>query len=149
MYTIETGNPKVHPYRLFAPPQYPPWIFPCFRHLAHVSYLFGRIGQAVSHQKQGLLASERVLGVDHYETIYCYVYLALFTHNLAQTCVALRLMYRAKYLLKLIFGPDHLEQAAFDVRHSLLNVVNYSLYCVIAVLNICFILIVLVPHSWL
>ena len=86
-----------------------------FRHLAHISYLFGRIGQAVSHQKQGLLASERVLGIDHYETIYCYVYLALFSHNLAQTSVALRLMYRAKYLLQLIFGPDHLEQAAFDV----------------------------------
>ncbi|XP_063675005.1 clustered mitochondria protein homolog [Bolinopsis microptera] len=90
------------------------------KHLAHISYLFGRIGQAVSHQKQGLLASERVLGIDHYETIYCYVYLALFAHNLAQTSVALRLMYRAKYLLQLIFGPDHLEQAAFDINIGLM-----------------------------
>jgi len=90
------------------------------KHLAHISYLFGRIGQAVSHQKQGLLASERVLGIDHYETIYCYVYLALFSHNLAQTSIALRLMYRAKYLLQLIFGPDHLEQAAFDINIGLM-----------------------------
>ena len=95
-----------------------------FRHLAHISYLFGRIGQAVSHQKQGLLASERVLGIDHYETIYCYVYLALFAHNLAQTSVALRLMYRAKYLLQLIFGPDHLEQAAFDVSSAFSIIVS-------------------------
>ena len=86
-----------------------------FRHLAHINYLFGRVGPAVSHQKQGLLVSERINGIDHYETIYSYVYLALFAHNLGQTSVALKLMYRAKFLLQLIYGPNHLEQAAFDV----------------------------------
>lgn len=90
------------------------------KHLAHICYLFGRVAQAVSHQKQGLFISERLYGIDHYETVYCYVYLALFSHNVGQTSVAIRLMYRARYLLNLIFGPDHLEQAAFDINIGLM-----------------------------
>ena len=38
-------------------------------------------------------------------------------------------MYRAKYLLQLIFGPDHLEQAAFDVSLDVLAIVHQNFEC--------------------
>lgn len=46
--------------------------------------------------------------------------LALYCHAANQTTTALRLLYRVRYLLLLITGPDHPEVANCDVSASIL-----------------------------
>ena len=49
---------------------------------------------ALSHQHKATLVYERVLGVDHPETLAAYINLALYCHHTKQTAAALRLLYR-------------------------------------------------------
>ena len=69
------------------------------RQVAKINYMVGEVGVALSFQHKAVLVYERVLGVDHPETLTSYINLAIYCHNTDQTSVALRLMYRARYLL--------------------------------------------------
>ena len=87
-------------------------------------------------QHKAVMIFERVLGVDHPDTLAAYVSdglhcsfsnvlilqllslqvnLALYCHHCEQTTVALRLMYRVRYLISLMFGQDTPEIATCDV----------------------------------
>ena len=46
---------------------------------------------------------------------HCQVHLALYCHNASLPSVALKLMYRARYLALLVFGEGHPDMATFDV----------------------------------
>ena len=67
--------------------------------MAKINYMVGEAAVALSFQHKAVLVYERVLGVDHPETLTSYINLAIYCHNTNQTSVALRLMYRARYLL--------------------------------------------------
>ena len=75
---------------------------------------------ALSFQHKAVLVYERVLGVDHPETLSSYINLAIYCHNTSQTSVALRLMYRARYLLTVMCGEDHPEVATCDCNIALM-----------------------------
>lgn len=75
---------------------------------------------ALSYQHKATLVSERVLGIDHPDTITAYINLALYCHSTQQLSAGLRLLYRARYLLKLLYGEDHPELATCDSNIALL-----------------------------
>ena len=64
------------------------------RHLARIEYMLNDMPKALSNQHKATLILERVLGVDHPETITAYINLALHSHANSQPAVALRLLYR-------------------------------------------------------
>ena len=66
----------------------------CYRHLARLNYILNNPVNALAYQHKATLVFERVLGVDHPETLSAYVNLALYCHNTNQTATALRLLYR-------------------------------------------------------
>ena len=72
--------------------------------MAKINYMVGEVSVALSFQHKAVLVYERVLGVDHPETLTSYINLAIYCHNTNQTAVALRLMYRARYLLTVSLG---------------------------------------------
>ncbi|EDV22641.1 uncharacterized protein TRIADDRAFT_28748, partial [Trichoplax adhaerens] len=76
--------------------------------------------QAVCFQKKATIVSERLFGVDSQETIIAYVHLSLYCHAAGQKRVALRLMYRARYLTCLVFGEDHPDMATIDSNIGLI-----------------------------
>lgn len=45
--------------------------------------------------------------------------MALYCHNCGMVSVALKLMYRVRYLALLIFGEGHPDMATFDVSMKL------------------------------
>ena len=47
------------------------------------------------------------------------VHLALYCHNAGMASVALKLMYRARYLAVLVYGEGHPDMATFDVSRVL------------------------------
>lgn len=65
-----------------------------YRQAAKVSQLLGEPVNALSNQHKATLIFERVLGVDHPDTLAAYISLALYCHNTKQTAAALRLLYR-------------------------------------------------------
>ena len=67
---------------------------PIYRQAAKVSQLLGEPVNALSNQHKATLIFERVLGVDHPDTLAAYINLALYCHNTKQTAAALRLLYR-------------------------------------------------------
>lgn len=97
--------------------------------------------QALSNQQKAVLMSERVMGIEHPNTIQEYVsghwaraaqvggahghsgltrlslqmHLALYCFASSQLSTALSLLYRARYLTLLVFGEDHPEMALLDV----------------------------------
>lgn len=101
--------------------------------------------QALSNQQKAVLMSERVLGIEHPNTIQeyvsyqmeeelmfvmltmfnillnlfvpfiCQMHLALYCFANNQLSTALKLLYRARYLMLLICGEDHPEMALLDV----------------------------------
>lgn len=121
------------PFPLLSPP--PP---PFFRHLARIEYILNDVTNAFNNQHKATLILERVLGVDHPETITAYINLALHSNASNQPATALRLLYRsvmwllccrsdvsgdvtmmsfsfrARYLILLVFGEDHPEMATCD-----------------------------------
>ena len=82
--------------------------------------MVGEAVVAISYQQKAVLIYERVLGVDHTDTVASYINLAIYCHNSGQTSVALRLMYRARYLLTLACGEDHPEVATCDCNIALM-----------------------------
>ncbi|MXQ84647.1 hypothetical protein E5288_WYG020877 [Bos mutus] len=75
------------------------------------------LSQALSNQQKAVLMSERVMGIEHPNTIQEYL------------STALSLLYRARYLTLLVFGEDHPEMALLDNNIGLVlhGVMEYDL----------------------
>ena len=92
----------------------------CLRLLARLNYIMGEYGEAMSFQQRAVLMSERVLGVDHPNTISEYAHLALYCFANHQVSISLRLMYRTRYLALLCHGENHPEVALIDSNIGLI-----------------------------
>ncbi|XP_026082215.1 clustered mitochondria protein homolog isoform X1 [Carassius auratus] len=86
----------------------------CLRLLARLNYIMGDHPEALSNQQKAVLMSERVLGIEHPNTIQEYMHLALYCFANGQLSTALKLLYRARYLLLVVCGEDHPEMALLD-----------------------------------
>lgn len=64
------------------------------RQLARIEYITNAPVKALGNQHKATLILERVLGVDHYETVSAYINLALYCYTANQSLPALRLLYR-------------------------------------------------------
>ncbi|KAM9853418.1 clustered mitochondria protein homolog isoform 1-T1 [Aulostomus maculatus] len=101
----------------------------CLRLLARLNYIMGDHAEALSNQQKAVLMSERVLGIEHPNTIQEYMHLALYCFVNGQLSTALRLLYRARYLMLLVCGEDHPEMALLDSNIGLVlhGVMEYDL----------------------
>ncbi|XP_027965074.1 clustered mitochondria protein homolog isoform X2 [Eumetopias jubatus] len=126
----------------------------CLRLLARLHYIMGDYAEALSNQQKAVLMSERVMGIEHPNTIQEYVssrsgrglpggrawppgltrlppqmHLALYCFASSQLSTALSLLYRARYLTLLVFGEDHPEMALLDNNIGLVlhGVMEYDL----------------------
>ncbi|MCL4134496.1 UNVERIFIED_CONTAM: hypothetical protein GTU68_041964 [Idotea baltica] len=106
-----------------------PEIAQCLRMLARINYIMGDYMEAMSYQQKATLMSERVNGIDSPYTITEYIHLALYCFANQQVSIALKLLYRARYLLLLIHGEIHPEVALVDSNIGLIlhAVSQYSL----------------------
>ncbi|EYC32237.1 hypothetical protein Y032_0003g1469 [Ancylostoma ceylanicum] len=84
------------------------------RLLARLSYILGDPAEAVAQQHRAALMSERCNGVDHAYTIIEYINLAHFAFSNLYIPAALRLLYRARYLLLIAHGENHPLMAQID-----------------------------------
>ncbi|CAO2644157.1 Clustered mitochondria protein homolog [Lemmus lemmus] len=101
----------------------------CLRLLARLHYIMGDYAEALSNQQKAVLMSERVMGIEHPNTIQEYMHLALYCFASSQLSTALSLLYRARYLMLLVFGEDHPEMALLDNNIGLVlhGVMEYDL----------------------
>ncbi|KPP79652.1 clustered mitochondria protein-like [Scleropages formosus] len=113
----------------------------CLRLLARLNYIMGDHpevwklakmclpSRALSNQQKAVLMSERVLGIEHPNTIQEYMHLALYCFANGQLSTALKLLYRARYLMLLVCGEDHPEMALLDSNIGLVlhGVMEYDL----------------------
>ncbi|XP_069545889.1 clustered mitochondria protein homolog isoform X1 [Brachyistius frenatus] len=101
----------------------------CLRLLARLNYIMGDHAEALSNQQKAVLMSERVLGIEHPNTIQEYMHLALYCFANGQLSTALKLLYRARYLMFLVSGEDHPEMALLDSNIGLVlhGVMEYDL----------------------
>uniref|UniRef100_A0A8C2Z820 Clustered mitochondria protein homolog n=1 Tax=Cyclopterus lumpus TaxID=8103 RepID=A0A8C2Z820_CYCLU len=101
----------------------------CLRLLARLNYIMGDHPEALSNQQKAVLMSERVLGIEHPNTIQEYMHLALYCFANGQLSTALRLLYRARYLMLMVSGEDHPEMALLDSNIGLVlhGVMEYDL----------------------
>ncbi|KAM3615340.1 uncharacterized protein V6R79_000642 [Siganus canaliculatus] len=101
----------------------------CLRLLARLNYIMGDHPEALSNQQKAVLMSERVLGIEHPNTIQEYMHLALYCFANGQLSTALKLLYRARYLMLVITGEDHPEMALLDSNIGLVlhGVMEYDL----------------------
>lgn len=74
---------------------------PASRHMARIEYMLSEPVNALSNQHKATLILERVLGVDHPDTIASYINLALYCHASNQSVSALRLLYRLVHIIVL------------------------------------------------
>ncbi|KAB7494599.1 Clustered mitochondria-like protein [Armadillidium nasatum] len=100
-----------------------PEIAQCLRMIARINYLMGDNIEAMAYQQKATLMSERVNGIDSPYTITEYTHLALYCFATHQVSMALKLLYRARYLLLIIFGENHPEVALVD---SNIGVILYA-----------------------
>uniref|UniRef100_A0A8P4KSX6 Clustered mitochondria protein homolog n=1 Tax=Dicentrarchus labrax TaxID=13489 RepID=A0A8P4KSX6_DICLA len=101
----------------------------CLRLLARLNYIMGDHAEALSNQQKAVLMSERVLGIEHPNTIQEYMHLALYCFANGQLSTALKLLYRARYLMLMVSGEDHPEMALLDSNIGLVlhGVMEYDL----------------------
>ena len=97
-----------------------PEISQCLRLLARLAYILGDHPEALAQQHKAVLMSERCLGIDHPHTILEYMHLALYCFANLQVPTALRLLFRARYLLLLLHGDDHPQMALVDSNIGLI-----------------------------
>merc|ERR1712079_345201 len=97
-----------------------PEIAQCLRMLARLNYIMGEHGEAMQYQQKAVLMSERVNGIDHPYTITEYTHLALYCFANSQISMALKLLYRARYLSLLVLGGNHPEVALIDSNIGLI-----------------------------
>jgi len=94
---------------------------------------------------------ERVLGVDHRLTVTGYIQLAIYCQDADQVRVALRVMYRARYLLRLNCTEDHPDVATCDVRPRgtpLVGEIQFSLPFVCTLVTHCIICTISNVHAY-
>uniref|UniRef100_A0A6Q2YP14 Clu domain-containing protein n=1 Tax=Esox lucius TaxID=8010 RepID=A0A6Q2YP14_ESOLU len=96
----------------------------CLRLLGRLCYIMGDYREALSHQEKAVLLSERVLGIEHHQTIEEYTHLSLYCFAGGQPTTSLHLLYRARYLTLLVNGEDHPQVALLD---CMLGLVLYGL----------------------
>ncbi|CAK9304623.1 unnamed protein product [Gordionus sp. m RMFG-2023] len=96
----------------------------CLRLLARLCYILGDRFQALAFQHKATIMSERIFGIDHSNTIIDYINLALYYVANFRTGCALKLLYRARYLLLLITDNDHPELIALDSNLGLVLYAN-------------------------
>ncbi|XP_072318842.1 clustered mitochondria protein homolog isoform X1 [Eucyclogobius newberryi] len=101
----------------------------CLRLLARLNYIMGDHAEALSNQQKAVLMSERVLSIEHPNTIQEYMHLSLYCFANGQLSTALKLLYRARYLMLLVSGEDHPEMALLDSNIGLVlhGVMEYDL----------------------
>ncbi|XP_063061104.1 clustered mitochondria protein homolog isoform X2 [Engraulis encrasicolus] len=101
----------------------------CLRLLARLNYIMGDHPEALNNQQKAVLMSERVLGIEHPNTIQEYMHLALYCFANGQLSTALKLLYRARYLMLMVCGEDHPEMALLDSNIGLVlhGVMEYDL----------------------
>ncbi|KAM3875523.1 clustered mitochondria protein homolog [Diretmus argenteus] len=101
----------------------------CLRLLSRLNYIMGDHPEALSNQQKAVLMSERVLGIEHPNTIQEYMHLALYCFANGQLSTALKLLYRARYLMLMVCGEDHPEMALLDSNIGLVlhGVMEYDL----------------------
>ncbi|XP_026875071.2 clustered mitochondria protein homolog isoform X2 [Electrophorus electricus] len=92
----------------------------CLRLLGRIHYILGEYAEALSHQQRAVLISERVLGIEHPNTIREYKHLGLYCFAGGRAATAVRLLYRARYLILLVCGEDHPEMALLDSKIGLM-----------------------------
>merc|ERR1711899_522942 len=97
-----------------------PEIAQCLRMLARLNYIMGDHVEAMSCQQKAVLMSERVNGIDHPYTITEYTHLALYCFANSQISMALKLLYRARYLSLVVIGENHPEVALIDSNIGLI-----------------------------
>ncbi|XP_031429057.1 clustered mitochondria protein homolog isoform X2 [Clupea harengus] len=101
----------------------------CLRLLARLNYIMGDHPEALNNQQKAVLMSERVLGIEHPNTIQEYMHLALYCFANGQLSTALKLLYRARYLMLMVCGEEHPEMALLDSNIGLVlhGVMEYDL----------------------
>ena len=92
----------------------------CLRTLARLNYIMGDHLEALALQQKAVLMSERVNGIDHPQTVPEYGHLALYCFAAQQVSTALRLLYRARYLLLILGADSHPEMALVDSNIGLI-----------------------------
>uniref|UniRef100_UPI00398ED766 clustered mitochondria protein homolog isoform X1 n=2 Tax=Pristiophorus japonicus TaxID=55135 RepID=UPI00398ED766 len=97
-----------------------PDICSCLHLLARINYIMDDIPQAIENQQKAVIISERILGFDHPNTIREYASLGHYCFANNQVSTALRLLYRARYLMLTVSGEDHPEIAVLDSNIGLM-----------------------------
>lgn len=97
-----------------------PTIAQCLRMVARLNYIMGENNDAMTYEQKAVLMSEKVNGIDHPRTIIEYSHFALYCFVNGQVTVALKLLYRARYLLLLVCGENHPEMAILDSNIGLI-----------------------------
>ncbi|KAM3938791.1 clustered mitochondria protein homolog isoform 1-T1 [Leptodactylus fuscus] len=91
-----------------------PDIATCLRLLARVKFILGDVAEALDNQQKAVIMAERTLGYDSSTAVQDYVLLSHFCFASGQLPVALKLLYRARYLMLVIAGEDHPTMATLD-----------------------------------
>ncbi|XP_069788946.1 clustered mitochondria protein homolog isoform X2 [Narcine bancroftii] len=101
----------------------------CLHLLAQLNYIMDDIPEAIKNQQKAVITCERTLSFDHPKTIREYARLGLYCFANDQHSTALRLLYRARYLMLTVFGEDHPEMAVIDTNIGLMlqAVLDYDL----------------------
>lgn len=92
----------------------------CLRMVARLNYIMGDNNDALTYEQKAVLMSEKVNGIDHPRTIIEYSHLSLYCFVNGQVTTALKLLYRARYLLLLVCGENHPEMAVLDSNIGLI-----------------------------
>lgn len=92
----------------------------CLRLLARLNYILGDFMEAYSAQHKAVVTCERLMGVDCAQAITEYTHLSLYAFAYGQIPNALKLLYRARYLLLFIHGEDHPEMSLIDSNLGLM-----------------------------
>lgn len=97
-----------------------PTIAQCLRMVARLDYVMCDNADAMTYEQKAVLMSEKVNGIDHPRTIIEYTHLSLYCFVNGQVTTALKLLYRARYLLLLVCGENHPEMAILDSNIGLI-----------------------------
>lgn len=97
-----------------------PTIAQCLRMVARLNYIMGDNSDAMAFEQKALMMSEKVNGIDHPRTIIEYTHLALYCFVNGQVTTALKLLYRARYLMLIVCGENHPEMAVLDSNIGLI-----------------------------
>ncbi|KAM4709460.1 clustered mitochondria protein homolog [Discoglossus pictus] len=91
-----------------------PEIAVCLRLLARIKFVLGDLAEALDNQQKAVIMTERTMGYDHSSAIQDYILLAHYCFASGQLPVALKLLYRARYIMLLVAGEDHPSMATLD-----------------------------------